>query len=75
MFSFCLVFKIPIVINWPNTVAAGGLGPLSSQTQEIITVGLSEIGMANPMWGERKESVFFFFFKHQLSLAMTKEGW
>lgn len=64
MFLFCLVFKIPVYPHLSggltNTEATGGLGPLSSQTQEIVIVGLSEIGMANPMWGEGK-SLFFFF--------------
>lgn len=69
MFLFCLVFKSsnlgPLLsVGLTNTVVAEGLGCLSSQTQEIIISGLSEIGMANPMGrgvGVGRVSLFFFF--------------
>lgn len=64
-FCFAWFSKVPTyshATSWPNTVAVGGLGSLSSQTQEIIIAGLSEIGMANPSRGDGKESVIFFFF-------------
>lgn len=60
-------------VGLTNMVAAGGLGSLSSQTQEIIIAGLSEIEMANPSRGDRSQSFFFFFFfYYQPSSAMTK---
>lgn len=50
-----------LLVGLTNTVAAGGLGSLSSQTQEV-TAGLSEIGMANLLRGDGKESVIFSSF-------------
>lgn len=76
MFLFCLVFKIPIVINWPNKHS----GSRRFGASVISNTGNNNCGAFRDwngksyVGGEERVSLFFFF-KHQLSLAMTKEGW